>query len=112
MGAFGGGVISTIQDLVKWEAALNTDKLFKQSSLRQMWTLGISEIPGIVEDYRKAAERAKAAGFDGVELHALMNQDLLGEMPGSVRLRSGEALSTRRSGCPLRSRTSIPNHGA
>jgi N-ethylmaleimide reductase len=32
--------------------------------------LGISEIPGIVEDYRKAAERAEAAGFDGVELHA------------------------------------------
>jgi len=33
-----GGIISTIQDLVKWEAALNTDKLLKQSSLRQMWT--------------------------------------------------------------------------
>jgi N-ethylmaleimide reductase len=32
--------------------------------------LGNAEIPGIVEDYRKAAERAKAAGFDGVELHA------------------------------------------
>jgi N-ethylmaleimide reductase len=32
--------------------------------------LDIREIPGIVEDYRKAAERAKAAGFDGVELHA------------------------------------------
>jgi N-ethylmaleimide reductase len=31
--------------------------------------LEISEIHGIVEDYRKAAERAKAAGFDGVELH-------------------------------------------
>lgn len=29
-----------------------------------------SEIAGIVEDYRKAAERAQAAGFDGVELHA------------------------------------------
>jgi N-ethylmaleimide reductase len=29
--------------------------------------LDIKEIPGIVEDYRKAAERAKAAGFDGVE---------------------------------------------
>ena len=26
--------------------------------------------PGIVEDYRRAAERAKAAGFEGVELHA------------------------------------------
>jgi len=31
--------------------------------------LEIEEIAGIVEDYRKAAERAKAAGFDGVELH-------------------------------------------
>src|SRR5260370_7142047 len=32
--------------------------------------LDIREIPGIVEDYRKAPEHAKAAGFDGVELHA------------------------------------------
>src|SRR5580698_3279444 len=32
--------------------------------------LEIAEIKGIVEDYRKAAERAKAAGFDGVELHS------------------------------------------
>src|SRR6267378_1992791 len=32
--------------------------------------LDITEIPGVVEDYRKAAERAKASGFDGVELHA------------------------------------------
>src|SRR5271163_1321543 len=31
--------------------------------------LDIAEIPGIIEDYRRAAERAKAAGFDGVELH-------------------------------------------
>jgi N-ethylmaleimide reductase len=33
--------------------------------------LDIAEIPGIIQDYRKAAERAKAAGFDGVELHAV-----------------------------------------
>jgi N-ethylmaleimide reductase len=32
--------------------------------------LDVSEIAGIVEDYRQAAARAKAAGFDGVELHA------------------------------------------
>jgi N-ethylmaleimide reductase len=32
--------------------------------------LAASEIATIVEDYRKAAERAKQAGFDGVELHA------------------------------------------
>lgn len=27
------------------------------------------EIPGIIADYRRAAENARAAGFDGVELH-------------------------------------------
>ncbi|PYE93709.1 2,4-dienoyl-CoA reductase-like NADH-dependent reductase (Old Yellow Enzyme family) [Rhizobium sp. PP-F2F-G38] len=32
--------------------------------------LETDEIPGIVEDFRQGAERAKAAGFDGVELHA------------------------------------------
>ncbi len=32
--------------------------------------LDISEIPGIVEDYRKAADHARKAGFDGVEIHA------------------------------------------
>lgn len=32
--------------------------------------LETGELPGIVEDYRRAAERAKQAGFDGVEIHA------------------------------------------
>jgi len=32
--------------------------------------LEIEEIPKIVEDYRAAAARAKAAGFDGVEVHS------------------------------------------
>lgn len=31
--------------------------------------LEASEIPGIVEAFRKGAENAKAAGFDGVEIH-------------------------------------------
>jgi 2,4-dienoyl-CoA reductase-like NADH-dependent reductase (Old Yellow Enzyme family) len=31
--------------------------------------LELDEIPAIVESYRKGAENAKAAGFDGVELH-------------------------------------------
>ena len=31
--------------------------------------LELSEIPEIVEQYRKGAENAKAAGFDGVEIH-------------------------------------------
>lgn len=32
--------------------------------------LETEEIPAIVEDYRQAAIRAKAAGFDGVEIHS------------------------------------------
>ncbi len=32
--------------------------------------LDIAELPGIVEDYRKAARAAIEAGFDGVEVHA------------------------------------------
>ncbi|MCC9642860.1 alkene reductase [Rhodopirellula sp. JC740] len=32
--------------------------------------LKTSELPGVVEDYRRAAEFAKQAGFDGVEIHS------------------------------------------
>ncbi|MGH7135073.1 MAG: alkene reductase, partial [Pirellulales bacterium] len=32
--------------------------------------LETAEIPRVVNDYRRAAERAKAAGFDGAEIHA------------------------------------------
>ncbi|BAF87064.1 morphinone reductase [Azorhizobium caulinodans ORS 571] len=32
--------------------------------------LELSELPGIVEDYRKAAANAIEAGFDGIEIHA------------------------------------------
>ncbi|KAH7491321.1 putative 12-oxophytodienoate reductase 4 [Phytophthora ramorum] len=32
--------------------------------------LDISEIPGIIADYKQAAENALTAGFDGVEVHA------------------------------------------
>ena len=35
--------------------------------------LETDEIPGIVEDYRRAAANAKAAGFDGVEVHSANN---------------------------------------
>ena len=32
--------------------------------------LELGEIPRLIEDYRRAATNAKAAGFDGIELHA------------------------------------------
>ncbi len=44
---------------------------FAQPSMPR--ALATEEIPGIVEDYRKAAANAKAAGFDGVEIHCANN---------------------------------------
>jgi N-ethylmaleimide reductase len=70
--------------------------------------LTIPEIAGIVEDYRKAAEHARQAGFDGVELHAangyLMDQFLqdnsnkrTDEYGGSVENRSRFLLEVVRA---------------
>jgi CubicO group peptidase (beta-lactamase class C family) len=38
LGYGGGGLRSTVLDLVKWDAALYTERLLKKSSLDQMWT--------------------------------------------------------------------------
>src|ERR1700692_2271749 len=47
-------------------------QVFTAKGPQQMVTaraLARAELPGIVEQFRKGAENAKAAGFDGVELH-------------------------------------------
>ncbi len=47
-------------------------QVFTGSGLVEMVTpraLDIGELPGIVADYRRAAQNARAAGFDGVEIH-------------------------------------------
>ncbi|MCH8151907.1 MAG: beta-lactamase family protein [Planctomycetes bacterium] len=36
--ASAGGILSTVQDLAKWDAAIYTEKILKKSSLEQMWT--------------------------------------------------------------------------
>jgi D-alanyl-D-alanine carboxypeptidase len=38
LGYAGGGIMSTVLDMAKWDSALYTEKLLKQSSLDQMWT--------------------------------------------------------------------------
>jgi D-alanyl-D-alanine carboxypeptidase len=38
LGYGGGGLRSTVLDLVKWDAALDTERVLKKSSLDQMWT--------------------------------------------------------------------------
>lgn len=45
-----------------------TEQGFEPPSMPR--ALETAEVAGIVEDYREAAVRAKAAGFDGVEVHA------------------------------------------
>lgn len=58
--------------------------------------LDLAAIPGIVEDYRKGAENAKQAGFDGVEIHGA-NGYLLDQF-----LRDGSNRRTDEYGGPWR----------
>jgi N-ethylmaleimide reductase len=50
--------------------------------------LELHEIPGIVEDYRKAAVLAKKAGFDGIEIHAANGYILDTFMQSSTNFRT------------------------
>jgi N-ethylmaleimide reductase len=63
--------------------------------------LELHEIPGIVDDYRRAARHAMAAGFDGVELHAA-NGYLIDQF-----LRSGSNLRTDAYGGSIENRARL-----
>ena len=63
--------------------------------------LDIEEIPGIVHDYRRAAENAMKAGFDGVEVHAA-NGYLLDQF-----LRDGTNERTDDYGGPVENRARL-----
>ncbi|MCB4820122.1 alkene reductase [Roseicella aerolata] len=60
--------------------------------------LETDEIPGIVADFRRAAENAQRAGFDGVEIHAA-NGYLIDQF-----LRDGTNLRTDRYGGSIENR--------
>ncbi len=64
--------------------------------------LDLSEIPGIVEQFRKGAQNAKAAGFDGVEIHGA-NGYLLDQFT-----RDGSNHRTDSYGGSLENRTRLP----
>jgi N-ethylmaleimide reductase len=72
---------------------------FKQVPFETPRALRLEEIPGIVSEYRRGAQNARAAGFDGVEIHGangyLLDQFLEGksnrrtdEYGGSIENRS------------------------
>jgi 2,4-dienoyl-CoA reductase-like NADH-dependent reductase (Old Yellow Enzyme family) len=64
--------------------------------------LETSEIAGVVEEFRKGAENAKAAGFDGVEIHGA-NGYLLDQF-----LQDSSNHRTDRYGGPLENRARFP----
>jgi N-ethylmaleimide reductase len=64
--------------------------------------LDIAELPGIVDQFRRAAENARAAGFDGVELHGA-NGYLLDQF-----LRSGTNKRIDAYGGPIEHRARLP----
>ncbi len=52
--------------------------------------LDLSEIPGIIEDYRLAAVNAQLAGFDGVEIHAANGYLIDQFLHGSSNVRTDD----------------------
>jgi N-ethylmaleimide reductase len=64
--------------------------------------LELHELPGIVEQFRRGAENAKAAGFDGVELHG-SNGYLLDQF-----LRDGSNQRTDSYGGSIQNRARLP----
>ncbi|WP_279385143.1 oxidoreductase [Methanosarcina barkeri] len=64
--------------------------------------LNTDEVPDIVKQFRQAAENAKTAGFDGVEIHGA-NGYLLDQF-----LRSGSNKRTDKYGGSLENRARLP----
>jgi N-ethylmaleimide reductase len=64
----------------------------------------LSEIPGIIDEYRRGAERAKHAGFNGVEVHAA-NGYLRSVSPRQFQSTRGRAWRLCRKSRPPSSRS-------
>jgi N-ethylmaleimide reductase len=64
--------------------------------------LELSEMPGITEQFRKGAENAKSAGFDGVEIHGA-NGYLLDQF-----LKDGSNRRTDKYGGSIENRARLP----
>ena len=68
-----GGLISTVEDLAKWDAALYTERILPQTALRQMWT------PATLRD-GTATEYGLGWGVTTHEGHRLLGHS--GALPG------------------------------
>lgn len=70
-----GAVVSTIGDLAKWDAALNTGKILSESSKQQMWSpaklndgtlhdYGFAWWVSPIEDHRRIGHTGETSGFN------------------------------------------------
>lgn len=62
-----GGAAPVAPSAIRAETKTFVNNRFTETSMPRALTL--EEIPGIIDDFRKAAANAIAAGFDGVEIH-------------------------------------------
>ncbi len=92
-----GGAAPVAPSVVPFEGVVATPSGWVKPSPHR--ALEITEIPGVIEEYRRAAERAKAAGFDGVELHAAN-----GYLPDQF-LQDGSNKRTDAYGGPVENRS-------
>ena len=93
------GALPVAPSAIKAEGDIFTPEGLK--ALETPRALDILEIPGIVEDFRRAAANAKLAGFDGVEIHAA-NGYLIDQF-----LRDGTNIRTDSYGGSLENRARL-----
>jgi N-ethylmaleimide reductase len=97
---FHGGALPVAPSAVAAEGEVFTTR--GRSPLVTPRALEAHELPGIVAQFERAAENAKAAGFDGVELHGA-NGYLLDQF-----LRDGANRRTDSYGGSIRNRARLP----
>ena len=83
-----GGALPVAPSAVKPEGQAFTNSGMEDYLLPR--AVDASELPGIAEDYRRAAGNAKRAGFDGVEIHSANNYFLEQWLRDSTNHRTDE----------------------
>lgn len=63
-----GGALPVAPSAIRPEGTVHTSK--GKEDMVTPRALTLAEIPGIIADYQRAAQNAREAGFDGVEIHA------------------------------------------
>ncbi len=97
---FLGGALPVAPSALPFEGEVHTPQGKKKFVTPR--ALELDEIPGIIEQFRKGAKNAKAAGFDGVEIHGA-NGYLLDQF-----LRDGSNKRTDKYGGSLQNRVRLP----